>query len=162
MLGGRIHHGAAGRAGEIGHVPVDPSGPVCRCGNRGCLETAASVSQVLSALRPRHGDALTLGDVLDLVARSDAGAVRVVTDAGRMIGRVLADVVNSLNPEQIVLGGELAGAGACLIDAVRESIHRYAQPGIARDLRVDLGALGAHSELLGAAALALTSGVPAG
>jgi predicted NBD/HSP70 family sugar kinase len=76
-----------------------------------------------------------------------------------MIGRVLADVVNSLNPEQIVLGGELAGAGACLINAVRESIHRYAQPGIARDLRVDLGALGAHSELLGAAALALTAGV---
>jgi predicted NBD/HSP70 family sugar kinase len=79
-----------------------------------------------------------------------------------MIGRVLADVVNSLNPEQIVLGGELAGAGVHLIDAVRESIHRYAQPGIARDLRVDLGALGARSELLGAAALALTTGVPAG
>ncbi|MGH8860810.1 MAG: ROK family protein [Jatrophihabitantaceae bacterium] len=155
ILGGRIHHGSQGRAGEIGHVPVDPSGPVCRCGNRGCLETVASVAQVLHAMRPRHGDGLTLERVVELVDSGDAGALRVIGDAGRLIGRVLADVVNSLNPEMVVVGGELAQAGVPLLTGVRESVERYAQPGIARDLRIELGLLGAHSELLGAAALAL-------
>lgn len=157
MLGGRIHHGVRGRAGEIGHVPVDPSGAICRCGNRGCLETVASLSQVLAAMRSRHGDELTVGQVIELVTAGDPGAVRVIGDAGRAIGRVLADVVNSLNPEMLVLGGELASAGEPFVSAVRESVERYAQPGIARELRVELGALAGRSELIGAAALALMS-----
>ncbi|HKC29087.1 MAG TPA: ROK family protein, partial [Jatrophihabitans sp.] len=155
ILGGRIHHGARGRAGEIGHVPVDPAGPVCRCGNRGCLETVASVSQVLLAMQPRHGERLTLAQVVQLTRHGDPGALRVVCDAGRMIGRVLADVVSNLNPEMLVLGGELAAAGAPFVDGVKESVERYAQPGIARDLRIELGALAGRSELIGAAALAL-------
>jgi predicted NBD/HSP70 family sugar kinase len=155
LLGGRIHRGSSGRAGEIGHVPVDPNGPVCRCGNRGCLETVASVRQVLQALQPRYEGQLTIGRVVELVADADPGAVRVVSDAGRMIGRVLADAVNNLNPEIVAIGGELAAAGEPLLSGVCESIERYAQPGIARDLHIKLGALGVHSELLGAAALAL-------
>jgi predicted NBD/HSP70 family sugar kinase len=157
ILGGRVHRGSTGRAGEIGHVPVDPGGPACRCGNRGCLETVASSTQVLSALQPRHDQPLTIGRVVELVAEHDAGAVRVIGDAGRMIGRVLADAVNNLNPEMVALGGELAAAGEPLLAGVRESIERYAQPGIARDLRIELGELGAKSELIGAAALALTT-----
>jgi predicted NBD/HSP70 family sugar kinase len=157
MLGGRIHHGASGRAGEIGHVPVDPSGAICRCGNRGCLETVASLAQVLLAMQSRHGDQLTLPDVIDLVELADPGAIRAIGDAGRAIGRVLADVVNNLNPEMLVLGGELATAGEPFVSAVHESIERYAQPGIARELRVELGALAGRSELIGAAALALSA-----
>jgi predicted NBD/HSP70 family sugar kinase len=159
ILGGRIHHGASGRAGEIGHVPVDASGAICRCGNRGCLETVASLSRVLHAMRSRHGDDVTAAHVIDLVRSADPGAVRVVGDAGRAIGRVLADVVNNLNPEMLVLGGELAAAREPFLTAVRESIERYAQPGIARELRIELGALAGRSELIGAAALAF-SGVP--
>jgi predicted NBD/HSP70 family sugar kinase len=157
MLGGRIHHGVTGRAGEIGHVPVDPSGPICRCGNRGCLETAASVGQVLLAMQPRHGEELSLADVIELVKQSDPGAVRVISDAGAAIGRVLADVVNNLNPEMLVLGGELAAAGEPFRSAVLQSVERYAQPGIARELRIELGALAGRSELIGAAALALSA-----
>jgi predicted NBD/HSP70 family sugar kinase len=156
ILGGRIHHGANGRAGEIGHVPVDPSGAICRCGNRGCLETVASLSQVVQAMQSRHGDQFTAAEVIDLVKAADPGAVRVIEDSGRAIGRVLADVVNNLNPEMLVLGGELSGAGRPFVSAVRESIERYAQPGITRELRVELGALGGRSELIGAAALAFT------
>ena len=154
ILGGRIHHGANGRAGEIGHVPVDPSGAICRCGNRGCLETVASLTQVVQAMQSRHGDEFTAGQVIELVRAADPGAVRVIEDSGRAIGRVLADVVNNLNPELLVLGGELAGAGEPFVAAVRESIERYAQPGIARELGVELSALGGRSELIGAAALA--------
>jgi predicted NBD/HSP70 family sugar kinase len=155
MLDGRIHHGASGRAGEIGHVPVDASGAICRCGNRGCLETVASLSQVLQSMQSRHGDEVTLAQVVDLVQHADPGAVRAIGDAGRAIGRVLADIVNNLNPEMLVLGGELATAGEPFVSAVRESVERYAQPGIARELRVELGALAGRGELIGAAALAL-------
>jgi predicted NBD/HSP70 family sugar kinase len=157
ILGGRIHQGVTGRAGEIGHVPVDPAGPVCRCGNRGCLETVSSVGQVLLAMQPRHGPRLTLAQVVELTRQGDPGALRVTCDAGRMIGRVLADVVSNLNPEMLVLGGELAAAGAPFISGVKESVERYAQPGIARELRIELGALAGRSELIGAAALAFAA-----
>jgi predicted NBD/HSP70 family sugar kinase len=91
------------------------------------------------------------------VKQSDPGAVRVVGDAGRAIGRVLADVVNNLNPEMLVLGGELAAAGEPFRSAVSQSIERYTQPGIARELHIKLGALAGRSELIGAAALALST-----
>jgi predicted NBD/HSP70 family sugar kinase len=109
------------------------------------------------AMRPRHGEQLTLAHVIELVKRSDLGAVRVISDAGRTIGRVLADVVNNLNPEMLVLGGELAAAGEPFRSAVRESIERYTQPGITRELHIELGGLAWRSELIGAAALALSA-----
>jgi predicted NBD/HSP70 family sugar kinase len=155
VLGGQLYRGSTGRAGELGHVPVDPGGPLCRCGNRGCLETVASVTQVMAMMQPPHDRPMTIARLVDLVAAGDAGANRVLGDAGRVMGRVLADVVNNLNPEIVVLGGELSLAGAPLLAGVRESIDRYAQPGIARDLRIELGELGADAQLLGAAALAL-------
>jgi predicted NBD/HSP70 family sugar kinase len=155
VLGGRIYRGSTGRAGEIGHVPVDPAGPLCRCGNRGCLETVVSVTQVLAMMQPPHARTMTTARLAELVAKGDAGARRVLSDAGRTLGRVLADMVNNLNPEIVVLGGELSLTGTPLLIGVRESIERYAQPGIARDLRVELGELGGDAQLLGAAALAL-------
>lgn len=155
LLGGRLHRGADGRAGEIGHVPVDAGGPLCRCGNRGCLETMASTTQVLSAFAPRADGAVTLDEVHDLVEAGDPGALRVVADAGRLIGRALADLVNNLNPAQVVLGGQLAAAaGAPLLAGVRETVDRFAQPGLARELDIALSGLDAPAELLGAAALA--------
>jgi predicted NBD/HSP70 family sugar kinase len=95
--------------------------------------------------------------LVELVAAGDAGAVRVLRDTGRTMGRVLADMVNNLNPEMVVLGGELSRAGEPLLAGVRESIDRFAQPGIARDLRVELGELGEQAQLIGAAALALAN-----
>jgi predicted NBD/HSP70 family sugar kinase len=157
VLGGRLFRGSTGRAGEIGHVPVDPAGPLCRCGNRGCLETVASVTQVLATMQPPHDQPLTMARLVELVAAGDAGAVRVLGDTGRTMGRVLADMVNNLNPEMVVLGGELSRAGEPLLAGVRESIDRFSQPGIARDLRVELGELGEQAQLIGAAALALAN-----
>jgi predicted NBD/HSP70 family sugar kinase len=155
VLGGRLHRGSTGRAGEIGHVPVEPNGLLCRCGNRGCLETVASMTHVLATMQPRHDRPLSVAGLVELVAARDAGALRVLGDAGRLIGRVLADLVNNLNPELIILGGELSLAGKPVLDGVRESIDRYVQPVMARDLRVDVSGLGADAQLLGAAALAL-------
>ncbi len=153
VLGGRLHRGATGIAGELGHVQVRTDGAVCRCGNRGCLETVAASGALLALLRPTHGPELTVRGMLDLVADGDLGARRVVNDAGRAVGRVLADLCNHVNPAAIVVGGELSAAGDQLLDGIREAVDRYAQPGAAVEVRP--GVLAERAEVLGALALVI-------
>lgn len=155
ILGGRLHHGANGFAGELGHVQVQADGVVCRCGNRGCLETVAADGSLLALLRPAHGDDLTVRGMLELVASGDLGARRVFNDAGRALGRVLADLCNHLNPAAIIVGGELSAAVGPLLDGIRESVHRYAQPSVADAVEVKPGVLGDRAEVLGALALVI-------
>jgi predicted NBD/HSP70 family sugar kinase len=155
VLGGRVHHGATGIAGEIGHVQVRADGAVCRCGNRGCLETVASGPALLSVLRPAHGEQLTIGGMLDLAAAGDLGTQRVINDAGRSIGHALGDLCNSLNPSAIVVGGDVSAAGTPLLDGIREAVDRYAQPGAADAVTVTRGVLGERAEVLGALTLVI-------
>jgi predicted NBD/HSP70 family sugar kinase len=155
LLAGQLYHGSSGLAGELGHVQVRPEGAVCRCGNRGCLETVAAAGPLLALLRPAHGEQLTLRDMLELVAAGDPGAMRVVNDAGRAIGRALADLCNHLNPSAIIVGGDVSAAGAPLLDGIRESVDRYAQPGAAHVVEVRAGVLGERAEVLGALALVI-------
>ena len=155
VVGGRLHHGATGIAGEIGHVQVRPDGAVCRCGNRGCLETVASAAALLESLHPTHGDDLTVRRMVDLAADGNLGAQRVIKDAGWAIGRAVADLSNSLNPEAIIVGGDLSAAGAPMLDGIRESVDRYAQPGAAEAVRVLAGMLGERAEVLGALTLVI-------
>jgi len=160
VLGGSLHHGAAGLAGEIGHVQVREDGAVCRCGNRGCLETIAGDAAIRALLRPARGHDVSRQEVLELVAAGDLGTTRVVSDAGYAIGRVLADLCNAVNPEAVVVGGELSEAGEPLLAAIREAIDRYALPGAAEVVKVVHGELGERAELLGAVAL-VTQGTEA-
>jgi predicted NBD/HSP70 family sugar kinase len=155
ILGGRLHRGVTGNAGEIGHVEVRPDGVVCRCGNRGCLETVASGTALLGALRPVHGDGLTLAGMLDLAAAGDPGTLRVIHDAGRAIGHALGDLCNSLNPAAIVVGGDLSAAGTPLLDGIREAVDRHAQPGAAEAVSVMRSVLGERAEVLGALTLVI-------
>jgi predicted NBD/HSP70 family sugar kinase len=168
ILGGRLHHGANGFAGELGHVQVAAEGVVCRCGNRGCLETVAAQDALLALLRPAHGADLTFDGMLALVADGDLGARRVFNDAGRALGRVLADLCNHLNPAAIIVGGNLTPALEPVLEGIRESVQRYAQPAVADAVRVEAGALGERAELLGALALVIggtdrlhAAGIPA-
>jgi predicted NBD/HSP70 family sugar kinase len=155
VLGGRLHHGATGIAGEIGHVQVRADGAVCRCGNRGCLETVASGPALLNVLRPAHDESLTLAGMLELAAAGDLGTQRVINDAGRSIGQALGDLCNSLNPSMIVVGGDVSAAGAPLLDGIRETVDRYAQPGAAQAVTVTRGVLGERAEVLGALTLVI-------
>ena len=157
VIGGRLHHGAAGLAGEIGHVQVLADGALCRCGNRGCLETVAAEAAIRALLHPARGHEVTRREVLELVAAGDLGATRVVNDAGRAIGRVLADICNAVNPEAVIVGGELSEAGTPLLDGIRDAIDRYALPGAAQVVRVVHGELGERAEVLGALALVTQS-----
>jgi predicted NBD/HSP70 family sugar kinase len=166
VLDGRLHRGATGTAGEIGHIAVVPNGPVCICGNRGCLEAVAAAGPVLAALRAAHGPDLTLPALLELVAAGDVAAGRVVNDAGRAIGRVLADLCNHVNPSAIVIGGALSLAGEPLLAGVRAALDRHALPGAAQAVELKAGVLGARAEVLGALALVIadtqgrTAGLP--
>jgi predicted NBD/HSP70 family sugar kinase len=155
VLGGRLYHGATGIAGELGHVRVRVDGAVCRCGNRGCLETIASSGALLELLRPAHGSDLTVRDLLELVAGGDIAARRLVNDAGRAVGRTLADLCNSLNPSAIIVGGDLSAAGEPLLEGIREAVDRYALPGAAQAVEVKAGVLGDRAEVLGAVAVVI-------
>jgi predicted NBD/HSP70 family sugar kinase len=154
ILDGKVVHGAGGTAGELGHVLADENGPICRCGNRGCLETLVAGPAIVDLLRPAYGADLTLDDVLAHVAAGEPGATRAIEDAGRVVGRVLAVLVNVLNPETIVVGGELAAAGEALLAPVRNAIARHAIRPAAADVQVVPSALGDRAEVLGALILA--------
>ncbi|MCW2989638.1 MAG: hypothetical protein JWM73_232 [Solirubrobacterales bacterium] len=156
VLGGRLHRGASGMAGEIGHVLSNPDGLVCRCGNRGCLETVAAAPALIDLLRVSHGEDLATADLLRLAADGDVGVRRVFADAGRSVGRALADLVNAVNPGRIVVGGELSAVGDPLLDGIRTSIERYALPAAAAALEVVPGVLGDRAEVLGAIALVIS------
>ncbi|GAA5185536.1 ROK family transcriptional regulator [Rugosimonospora acidiphila] len=153
ILDGRVYHGAQGAAGEIGHIRYDNHGTVCRCGNRGCLESAIGAPEILRLIQPAHPDPLTIARIVEL-AETDPGTQRVLTDVGRAAGRVLADLANALNPAAIVIGGRLSAAGTPLLAGVRESLDRYAHPLAARTARVSIGTLGDRAPILGGLALA--------
>jgi predicted NBD/HSP70 family sugar kinase len=136
---------------------VRPDGAVCRCGNRGCLETIAADAAIRALLGPTRGHDVTRRELLDLVAAGDLGATRVINDAGLAVGRVLADLCNVVNPEAIVVGGELGEAGEPLLSGIREAVDRYALPGAAEVVEVVHGELGERAEVLGALALVTQS-----
>jgi predicted NBD/HSP70 family sugar kinase len=161
VLGGRTYRGTTGIAGEIGHTQLPGATSWCRCGSRGCLETVASISEVREQLAHvlttanEPTAAATLPPLPELVG--NPAAARVITDAGRTIGRVVADLVNCLNPAAVVLGGELGAAGEPFVNGVRESIDRYAQPAAAQAVRTLPAELGARAELMGTVATAIRS-----
>lgn len=155
ILDGQLYEGDTGTAGELGHVVVDPGGSVCRCGNRGCLETVAGVGALTRALRHSYRPAATVGELVELCESSDIGACRVVADAGGAVGQALASVCRVLDPGLVIVGGELAAAGDLLLDAIREVLDQRTSPAIGHPYEVVRGALGDKAEVLGAAALAM-------
>ena len=153
VLGGETYLGAIGLAGEIGHTQLPDQDRWCRCGNRGCLETVVSVSELkrqLAHVTQSEESAPSLAE-----ASADPITSRVVVQAGRTLGRVLADICNCLNPAAIVLGGELGTAGEPILAGVRESLDRYAQPATAHSVELRCGELGLRAELMGAIATAI-------
>jgi predicted NBD/HSP70 family sugar kinase len=155
VVDGRPYHGHRGTAGEVGHVVVDPQGPICRCGNRGCLETLASGPALLKLVQESRDKQLTVREMIALARDGDAGCRRAIADAGQVVGRVVAGLVNLFSPEMVVIGGDLGEAGDLLLDPLREAVRRNALPAAAEDLKVVAGELGERANLLGALALVL-------
>jgi predicted NBD/HSP70 family sugar kinase/biotin operon repressor len=155
VLGGRLHRGATGLAGEVGHVLAREGGDVCRCGSRGCLETEVSTRHLLELLRPVYRDDLDLDGLLALDDAGETAVRRVLTDAGHTAGRVLAGLCTTLNPAKIVVGGSL-GASPTLVAAIRDGVDRHAHPESAASCEVVSGRFGGRAELMGSLALAIS------
>jgi glucokinase-like ROK family protein len=161
LFSGRLHEGAGGTAGEIGHIPAQNGTAICRCGSRGCLETVASARAIAEQLGVSRGEQVTSRDLLELIAEGDAAASRLIGEAGREIGVALASLCNLINPSCVIIGGDLSAAGPLITEPVLESIRRYAIASAADQMTVVAGVLGDRAELLGALALVLhaTEGV---
>jgi predicted NBD/HSP70 family sugar kinase len=156
VINRQLHRGFAGTAGEIGHVQLDPQGDICRCGSRGCLDTVVGAGALIDALRSAHGN-LTLRDVIARANGGDRGCSQVIADAGATIGTVVASLAVAVNPQRVVVGGELAETGEILLGPLREAVERRVLPNRVAPMEVVHGALGARAEVMGAMILALQS-----
>lgn len=173
ILEGRVWHGDTGRAGELGHTVVDPRGPACACGARGCVEAYASATGIVAAwrrahaidsARPRPGARRLLADtpktIADRARRGDPRARAVYAAAGRALGIAVADWIQILDVRTILLGGGVAGAFDLLEPGVRRELRDRlfgVEPGT---IRLERAALGDDAGILGAARLALGRTAP--
>jgi predicted NBD/HSP70 family sugar kinase len=155
VLNGSLFTGHSGMTGELGHVVVDPAGERCRCGNRGCLETIAGAEHLLAALRPSHGPQITLAAAAARARAGDERCRELFHNAGRVAGRVVGAVCNLINPELVIVGGDLIVAAAAVVGGVKEGLALTSLAAVRQDLRVVAATLGDRAELLGAIGLAI-------
>ncbi|MDN3495999.1 ROK family transcriptional regulator [Planococcus sp. APC 4015] len=154
IVGGDLFHGVNGKAGQIGHVTLDENGPICRCSNRGCLESYAGGPALLSLFPPSDG-MRRIGDLLQAAEAGDGSSRRVIADAGRHIGVAAASLCNLFDPELIVVGGELGLAGEILMAPMRHSLERTALSGPGGLPEIVGASFGEWAEARGAIAVAL-------
>jgi glucokinase len=164
VLGGRLWDGHDGIAGEIGHTIVDRKGPMCACGNRGCLEALASATAIVREYRrvKRLGtDAITqtisAKAVVMKARQGDRAAKRVVSGAASALGTGIANVYHLINPELILIGGGVSRAGSILIDEAVRRARETVLPPVRDGVNVKRARLGDDAGLLGAAYLAYTA-----
>jgi glucokinase-like ROK family protein len=165
---GRLHRGAQGSAGDVGHIQIvdDPS-VVCRCGNIGCLEALAGGAALaragelaaregrsprLATALDQHGE-VTAEDVAQAASFGDPVAMALLQSAGRLIGSMLAGIVNFFNPSLIVIGGGVANSPDQLVSAIRETVYRRSLPLATRELAIRRSSLGGRAGVIGGAAM---------
>ena len=168
ISGGKLHRGAQGAAGDVGHIAVVDDGSVtCRCGNVGCLEAVAGGAALgklatdaakegrspflVKRLAESESGVLAASDLGAAALHGDALAVEIYGRTGRHIGRMLATLVNFYNPALVVIGGGVASVGDLLLASIRETVYRRSLPLATRDLRIARSSLANQSGLHGAA-----------
>lgn len=164
ILDGKLWRGADGSAGEIGHTPVEPQGGIkCKCGSSGCLEMFASATAIVRLARealPRHPqsilseDSFSAKEVYGAGIKGDTLALEVLERMGKSLGIGIANLLNLLNPEVIVIGGRVANAWQLFAEAMHHEIRLRAFPLPAQSVRIVPAECGDDAGLLGAAKLA--------
>lgn len=170
IIGGEVLHGARNTAGEIGHTIIHEGGLLCGCGNRGCLEAYVSaravVKRTLSAIYGGEETLLTdlvknkLEDitcklVYDEARKGDSLCKRVVEETGRYLGIGIANIVNIINPEMVILGGGMAKAGDLIFEPVRKYVREHAFTAAMEGVEIVPAALGVNAGAMGAVAFVL-------
>jgi predicted NBD/HSP70 family sugar kinase len=156
VLAGRVFRGSGGTAGEIGHFTLDEDGLVCRCGSRGCLEVRVGGPALVAELTNSRAGIRTVAELITAATHGDLACTRVLADAGKTLGVALAAVLNIVNPDRVVLGGELGSAGELVLASLRERLAQHALASAVGDASIVRGALGERAEALGAVLLVLT------
>jgi len=146
VFDGRLHLGPGQRAGEFGHHTVDEDGPVCECGNNGCLELYAGARAIT-----RAAGAASYAEVVGLARDGNETALRAIARAGELIGIAIANVLIFVAPDRVVVGGGVAEAGELLLDPLRESVTRRARVAPLDRIDVTAAELGPHAGAIGAA-----------
>lgn len=156
VASGRIHRGAQGAAGDLGHVRVPSAADaLCRCGNVGCVEAVAGGQAIADRLRDQGHATADARSVVQLVRDGDPEATREVREAGRVLGQVLAAAVNFFNPSVLVIGGDVANAREQLLAGVREVVYQRSLPLATRHLRLVPARLGDGAGVVGASVMVL-------
>ena len=169
LLEGQIYRGVTGSAGEIGHLTMDENGPMCTCGNQGCLEAIAGgraiaqqgqeaarkgVRTQLSRLTPVEN--ITARDVASAARKGDLASQQILARAGAHIGIAIAGLVNLFNPGMVIIGGGVAQTGDILLEPMRHAVERRSLPAATRIVRITTAMLGRRSSSMGAVIQALT------
>jgi glucokinase len=169
IIDGRIYRGSDGNAGELGHVPILPDGPLCDCGNRGCLEALCSGTAIGRRAneavnrQPRRGKGIreaasgdvTAKSVFDAARKGDRLALDIVNEICLYLGMGIATSMNAFAPDCIVVGGSVSKAGKIFFRPLREQADRFLMPVHRPHLKVVPARLGNRSGLIGAAALVM-------
>jgi glucokinase-like ROK family protein len=169
LLDGQIYRGVTGSAGEIGHLTIDENGPLCACGNHGCLEAIAGGRAIaqqaqeaarkvqrtqLSSIKPL--EAITARDVAAAARLGDLVAQQILTHAGTYVGIAIAGMVNMFNPGMVIIGGGVAQSGDILLEPIRLAVQRRSLPAATRAVRITTAMLGRRSSSMGAIIQAIT------
>jgi glucokinase-like ROK family protein len=167
---GKIYRGSNGCAGDIGHIGVDKNGPLCHCGNKGCLEAVAAgpaiaerslhaaqagKSPILLKYYKKNGHILRAEDVGSASREGDAVATEIIRESGQYIGDVLAGLVNFYNPGMIVIGGGVSNLGNLLLSSIRQTVLRRSLPLATRNLLIVFSEIGSDAGVIGAINLAM-------
>lgn len=169
LINGQIYNGVTGSAGEIGHVTIDENGPVCQCGNRGCLEAIAGgraiASRAIEAIRKgqrtqlaeiQPPDQITSRDVISAARRGDLYAQHLMMETGSHLGTAVASLVNVLNPGMVIIGGGVAQIGDLLLEPIRRAVQQRSLRVASRAVRITVALLGRRSTGMGAVVQALS------
>jgi glucokinase len=168
VIDGRLCTGATGNAGELGHTVIQRGGPLCICGNEGCVEGLASGMALRREAREQvrkgvvslisdlsgDGDDIALETILAAAQQGDKVAYKLITDMAANLGLALSNAVNILNPELLILGGSFMGAGSVVTDVIAQSLRLHCLSPIAAAVKVVASGLAEKSGILGASTLA--------
>jgi predicted NBD/HSP70 family sugar kinase len=170
VTGGNVYNGSSGNVGELGHTIIEQDGPICYCGNYGCLESLASppaivaqarqaiekdVDSVIATKVKGSLDQIELSTILEAAEDADRLACNLLEKAGRYIGLAAANAVNLLNPELLLLGGTMAHESPFLVDAITRAFKSLVMPHLRETTRIELSLLEGQGCALGAASTVL-------
>lgn len=157
ILRGELFRGSNGVSGEIGHIPIDPKGPLCVCGNRGCVTLYVGSDGLRKAAAEQLPKSAphTVAEIERRARLGDAAALAVLDDVGAKLGSVVAGLLNLLNPKVVVLGGEITTLGELFLEPLRRSVKTRALPHVYASAELATSNLGPRAIALGAATMVL-------